>query len=182
MVLKDFECPNGHAFEQAVTIDETEFDCAECGEVAERIFVPTVRRRLSSPVVWYRCADGKFSFPGDINAPPPADMVEKIECWTIQDYDRQMAKVNKHYEGIERFRSEQFDSFHSAFHEIHRSNLRTVLANCNDNAARDLIRRALAEKNTTYERPHLNRLYSEAMEFDASNRDPEHRRGERGRK
>jgi hypothetical protein len=182
MILKDFECNRGHVFEKSVKMEQMRARCPKCKAAADVALLPRGSRQLSNPVVFYKCADGKYSFPGQADAPPPRDSVERIECRTIQEYDRAMNRVNSESDGDARRKAERMEQANSAFREQHRSELRNKLANEKDNFARDLMRKALAEKGSDYECPRSQRLYSEAMEYYSSNREAEWRPGERGRK
>jgi hypothetical protein len=71
---------------------------------------------------------------------------------------------------------------HAEFRAKHRDELKRRLANESDNYARDLMREALKRKDTDYEPVRHSKLFSEAMEMNASNREGEWRRGERERK
>lgn len=182
MILHDFECPRGHVFEKMIPAGTDFARCPTCKKRAAIAYLPRNRRSLSDPIVFYKCADGKYSFPGRSNAPPPKDMVERIECRTIQDYDRAMSRVNGEYESQAGRRAEGMERMHGEFRREHREALNQILGQTNDNYAKDLIREALKRKNSDYEPTRHSRLYSEAMEFDASNREGEWRRGSRDRK
>lgn len=182
MILQDFECKNGHQFEKAVRSGQETTKCEECKGRASIVFLPRHRSQLREPIVFYKTADGKFFFSGRHDAPPPHGAVEKIECRTIGEYDKAMGRVNREEGAREERKAERIEQAHSQIKEQHRSKLKTMLANENDNAARDILRHALSEDSTNYERGRSHHVINEALEYYSSNREGEYRRGERDRK
>jgi hypothetical protein len=133
-------------------------------------------RHLTDPVVVFKLPNGTYSFPGESSKRTPAG-AERIEMRTFADYNRTMRQVNQQHESQTRRHDERLHERHEQVLARSRVELREMVAT-GDPLTRDLAQHALDTYNSDRPQSSFGSIYSEAMEFDSSNRD----RDPRGRK
>lgn len=163
----DYECPKGHQFEYNAEWDEDQVPCqkARCRQVADRIWLSrrSGYRHLETPVVIDRLPDGSYSFPGQRASKIP-EGAERLELRTFADYHREMKKVNDHYYHRAERDRERLQEKAEIIIEQYRREAREVLAQSNDNWAKDLIREALKTYNSDRPDSAYAPIWNQALE------------------
>ena len=181
MALHDFECRKGHRFEADVPwdIDETKCVAKGCRCSAERVWTARGRGMLTNPIVVFRLSDGSYSFPGRSDAPTPPG-AERREMRSMTEYNREMGRVNSHFRSKDERARELEHQSNERTHADFRADVVSEMNQTDNEMAKALYREALSRYSTDTPRPRRADIYSEAMEFDASNRDEWWSKGETG--
>lgn len=167
MKLFDYECGKGHQFEQLAEWDQDEVPCPKCKKkaMAERIWMSkrSGYRHMETPIVVDRLPDGTYSFPGTRDSARPAG-AERVELKTFGDYRREIKKINNVYRDQAARDQEALHERHEIILNAYRDQARQVLAQTDDNWARDFIREALSAYNTDKPASRYAEIWNEAME------------------
>ena len=170
MASLDYECDNGHVFEETRGRDEE--PCPTCGLRSPIIWLSprSPHRQLGTPIVLWEYPDGSLGVAGgaDSRTPPTA---HRIEIRTAGDYRRYAKTLNSQLAAKEGQREEAYLAMKEQMEKHQRSNLAWLMANETDPMAKDLYREALEHNKGGRRSPTFREFFSMAMEMDKSNYD-----------
>lgn len=169
MVELDYECDNGHIFQQTRGRDREK--CPECGLRSPIIWISprSPHRQLQVPIVLWKYEDGSLGIAGGADSRTPQN-AERIECRSIGEYRRYANVLNSQLRASESKREEAFIAMREQLERERRSRLTHLMGQESDPLAKDFYREAL-ERDHHRESPSFQEFFSTVMEMDRSNYD-----------
>jgi hypothetical protein len=166
MVNHTYECSHcGNTWDAIVEWDQRYQKC-ECGKKAERSWALKQSRRFREPVVLHRYNDGSYGVPGRADGPTPAG-AERIECWNMSDYERNIKKMNDSERSVAQRRHDIGEANRAEQLDKVREEVKYRLANASSQWEADMLRITLERGDKTYVPLKFTEFRNEALEYDS---------------
>lgn len=168
MPVLDYECDNGHLFQQTRGRDREK--CPECGLRSPIIWLSprSPHRQLQTPIVLWKYSDGSLGVAGGTDSVTPR-AAERIEIRSRAEYQRYANLLNSQHRDKESRREEAFLSITEQMEKEQRSRLTHLMGQESDPFAKDIYREALERGGGRVRRADFEEYYSIVMENDKSN-------------